>query len=96
MKTSFSPQKDGEIEGYEWCLIKNLPVGKCWNSILCMLHSKIMDEYMFNEYGLKKFSKRKKEIRKNNKMNKIVTNRINYRSIEGKKYYTDVSEVLTI
>jgi len=91
MKTEFYPQKDGEIDGYEWSLIKNLPVGICWNSILSVLHSKVMDEYMYSEYGIKKFSKKKNEIRKNKKMNEIVTKRTNFRSIDTKKYYTDVS-----
>ena len=96
IRTEFYPQKEGEIDGYQWCLIKDLPVGKCWNSILSVLHSKIMDEYMYNEYGIKKFSKKKKEIRKNNKMNEIVTKRKNYRSLDAKKYHIDVSTKTSI
>lgn len=102
MKTEFYPQKDGEIDGYDWYVIKNLPVGKCWNGILSTLHEKIMDEYMYSEYGIKKFTKKKKEINKNKKMTEIVSKYTKYRSIDAKKYYSDVtpgilkSKIITI
>jgi mRNA-decapping enzyme subunit 2 len=70
MNTCFYPQQRGEISGYQWCPVDNIPMGFKWSKILELLQKKVHEEEMYKEYGVKKYTKSKREI-KNNKLKKI-------------------------
>jgi mRNA-decapping enzyme subunit 2 len=87
MNTSFYPQQKGEINGYKWYPISKIPMSILWSNILDLLKKKIYEEEMYKEYGIKKYTKSKKES-KSNKIKKIK----NILDEKGNKYMSRETE----